>query len=85
MGPGRFKMEQIAEFQKMLLIKCVKEEKGSAAIADYVDEKMGRIFVQPPPVELEDVYKDTDNRTPTVFILSTGADPTGPFFSGSLS
>ena len=38
---------------------------------------MGRIFVQAPPVKLEEVYKDSNNRSAVVFILSTGADPTG--------
>ena len=28
----------------------------------------------------QDAYKDTDRRTPIVFILSTGADPTGILF-----
>ena len=30
---------------------------------------------------MAEIYSDTDNKTPVVFILSTGADPTGMLFT----
>ena len=36
---------------------------------------MGDKFVNPPASTLEDVQKDTDYKTPLIFILSPGADP----------
>ena len=75
--PSDFWNNRLNSMQKMLLVKAMREEKGAAAVADFVMEKMGRIYVEAPPVRLEDVYKDSSNRTAVVFILSTGADPTG--------
>ena len=75
--PSDFWNNRLNSMQKMLLVKALREEKGAAAIMDFVGEKMGHIFVQAPPVRLEDVYKDSSNRSAVVFILSTGADPTG--------
>jgi len=81
--PGAW--NQLNAFQKMLIIKCFREEKGALAVAKFVLENMPgenpEIFVQAPPVRLEDVYTDTDARTPAVFILSTGADPVGLLFA----
>lgn len=31
---------------------------------------------QSPSASMEDIYADLDNKTPCIFILSTGADPT---------
>lgn len=42
----------------------------------YVAAKLGQEFTEPPPWTLDDVFSDTTSRTPVIFILSTGADPT---------
>jgi len=34
-------------------------------------------FSESPSATMEEIYKDLDNRTPCIFVLSTGADPTG--------
>lgn len=42
----------------------------------YVANRLGAEFTEPPPWSLDDVFPDTTARTPIIFILSTGADPT---------
>ena len=37
---------------------------------------MGNFFTDARSTTMEGIYKDTDNITPLIFILSTGADPT---------
>jgi hypothetical protein len=37
---------------------------------------LGKAFTEAPPWTLDDVFPDTNCRTPIIFILSTGADPT---------
>eukprot|EP01018_Ginkgo_biloba_P018810 Gb_18327 [translate_table: standard] len=64
-------------FQRLLLIKCLREEKIVYACEVFVKEKLGKQFVGSVPLQLEEVFKDTSNTTPIIFILSTGADPTG--------
>lgn len=63
-------------FQKLLIIRIFREEKLIFACAQYVSDKQGREFTEPPPWTLDDVFPDTSARTPIIFILSTGADPT---------
>ena len=40
-----------------------------------------RRFIEPPPFNLANCYKDSSNLTPLVFILSKGSDPLGLFLS----
>lgn len=46
------------------------------AFQQYVLTQMGKFFVEGLTVNIEQVYKDTNYKTPMIFILSTGADPT---------
>ena len=38
--------------------------------------QLGRFFIESPAVTMDIIYKDTDVKTPLIFILSQGADPT---------
>lgn len=60
----------------MILLKAFRPEKLSAVFQIFVLHHMGKFYTEPPPVTMEIVYADTDERTPMIFILSTGADPT---------
>ena len=46
------------------------------ATGDFVMEKLGKKFVEPPPFDLSKSYNDSSHTTPLIFILSPGADPT---------
>ena len=43
------------------------------------DTAATRRFIEPPPFNLANCYKDSSNLTPLVFILSKGSDPTKAF------
>jgi dynein heavy chain len=75
--PDQAYEEDLTDFQRILLVMALRQEKGSAAAALFVEKKFGRQFVENPPVRLESIYADTNCRLPAVFILSSGADPTG--------
>ena len=64
-------------FQKLLVIRVFREEKLVFAFRDFVRDKLGTQFVESAPLDLETVFKDTSAPTPIIFILSSGADPTG--------
>ncbi|XP_008252409.2 dynein axonemal heavy chain 6 [Oryctolagus cuniculus] len=69
----------LSSFQKLILIKCCKEEKVVFALTDFVIENLGKQFIETPPVDLATLYQDMSCTTPLVFILSTGSDPMGAF------
>ena len=67
----------VSLFQKLVLVKALREDKLQQAVAGFVGAKLGHPFAESPVASVQDVYKDLDNKTPCIFILSSGADPTG--------
>ena len=65
----------ISSFHHLLLIKAFREEKVIYKIINFVNESLGRKYVEVPPIAMEEVYLDTNCRSPVIFILSQGADP----------
>lgn len=45
-------------------------------MANYVIKTIGQKYLEAPNVSIKDLWKDSDNRTPIIFVLSPGADPT---------
>mmetsp|Transcript_39172 Transcript_39172/g.65698 ORF Transcript_39172/g.65698 Transcript_39172/m.65698 type:complete len:1242 (-) Transcript_39172:75-3800(-) len=68
---------KLSNFQQLLLLKVVSTEKLVFAFSDFVVKEMGKEYVEVQNIKLADVYKDTDKTTPVIFVLSSGADPTG--------
>lgn len=58
------------------MLKAYRPEKIAFAFQLYVLNNMGLFYVESQSATMEVVYADTDYKTPLIFILSTGADPT---------
>ncbi|XP_066151500.1 dynein axonemal heavy chain 6 [Euwallacea fornicatus] len=67
--------ETLTDFEKLLLIRTLQEEKLIFAIMEYVKLNLGQAFIESPPVSLKLLYQDTSNAVPLIFVLSTGSDP----------
>ncbi|CAG7837267.1 unnamed protein product [Allacma fusca] len=67
--------ERLSDFQKMIVIRCLRPDKLVPMIISFVSNNMGDKFVQPPPFDLTKSYADSTHFIPLVFILSPGADP----------
>lgn len=67
---------QMNSYQKLMLVKVIKEESLLVAMNSFVEASLGRSFVEFPPVQMEDVFSGTNRFTPLIFVLSQGADPT---------
>jgi dynein heavy chain len=63
-------------FQRLILVKALREDKLQQSIAGFVAKKLGPRFAESPNATMEDIYKDLSNSVPCIFILSKGADPT---------
>ena len=69
--------ETISMFQKLILVKALREDKLQQSIGAFVASVLGKEFAESPIASMQDIYDDLDNKTPCIFILSKGADPTG--------
>ncbi len=67
---------KLNSFQRLLIVRALREEKITAAIRRYIGETIGKFFCSSPPFDLEGSYNDSLCYTPLIFILSPGADPT---------
>ena len=64
----------------MLIIKLLRPEKIMQASSSYVADQLGKFYDQVVNPTMEDVYNASDCKTPIIFILSPGADPTSLLF-----
>uniref|UniRef100_A0A8C3YTD1 Dynein axonemal heavy chain 12 n=1 Tax=Catagonus wagneri TaxID=51154 RepID=A0A8C3YTD1_9CETA len=66
---------RLNDLQKIIILRCLRPDKITPAITNYVTDKLGKKFVEPPPFDLTKSYLDSDCTIPLVFVLSPGADP----------
>lgn len=59
----------------MLTYSRLINQQIQAAITSFVSDKLGKKFVEPPPLDLSKSYNDSNSTIPLVFVLSPGADP----------
>ena len=74
--PGGFD-QRVQAFQKLILVKVFHSERMMQAMMHFVGAHLGKEFTEDPRTSMHDIYDDLDNKTPCVFVLSNGADPTG--------
>ena len=66
---------KLTTVQKMIINRCLRPDKVIPSISKFVSEKLGNIFVSPPPFDLSGSFGDSKNAVPIIFVLSPGADP----------
>eukprot|EP00002_Diphylleia_rotans_P007300 TRINITY_DN1682_c0_g1_i3.p1 TRINITY_DN1682_c0_g1~~TRINITY_DN1682_c0_g1_i3.p1 ORF type:complete len:1955 (-),score=398.96 TRINITY_DN1682_c0_g1_i3:368-6232(-) len=70
----------LTDFQRLLVIKALREEKLVFAITDFIQKMLGKQFTEARPYSLDTVFSTSAKDTPIIFVLSTGADPTSSIF-----
>jgi dynein heavy chain, axonemal len=60
----------------LIVLKAFRPEKLLFAFQNYVIDEIGKFYVESPTATMEVIYADTDVKTPLIFVLSAGADPT---------
>ena len=71
--PGRW--SSLNEFQQLLVIRALRNEKIVQSAQLFVKVKLGHKFIEPPTFDLAGSYEDSSNKSPLIFILSPGVDP----------
>ena len=62
-------------FQKLLILRCLRPDRLTAALEKFVSESIGKFFIQDQVVDISISYKGSSATTPLFFILSPGVDP----------
>ncbi|KAJ0006370.1 hypothetical protein NQD34_013643, partial [Periophthalmus magnuspinnatus] len=69
--------ENCNEFQKMLIVRSLRQDRVSFCVASFICKNLGSRFVEPPVLDMKAVVEESTCRTPLIFVLSPGVDPTG--------
>jgi len=67
----------VTRFQKLLVVRCFRQDRSFNSTRDFVEWKMGKEYVEPPVLNYDVVFEQSTAYTPIVFVLSPGADPQG--------
>jgi dynein heavy chain len=67
--------ESLSPLQKLLILRVLRLDRVESAIRRYVAAHLGAKFVDPPVLNLNEVYFDSTCKIPCIFVLSAGVDP----------
>mmetsp|Transcript_49836 Transcript_49836/g.161224 ORF Transcript_49836/g.161224 Transcript_49836/m.161224 type:complete len:2909 (-) Transcript_49836:280-9006(-) len=67
--------EKMTPLQRSLVLLAVRTDQTIKGLQQIIDAKLGKEFLEPPSFNLDAVYSDSNNCTPLIFVLSSGADP----------
>lgn len=69
--------DSINKFEKMCLIKALREDRTLQTGKEYIKEALGSRFIESIPLDLHEAWEESSPRCPMIFLLSRGSDPTG--------
>nr|XP_034961987.1 dynein heavy chain 1, axonemal isoform X3 [Zootoca vivipara] len=67
-------------FQKLLVLRCLRGDKVTNAMQDFVAANLGQTFIEPQTANLSLVFKESAASTPLIFVLSPGTDPAADLY-----
>mmetsp|Transcript_6953 Transcript_6953/g.8584 ORF Transcript_6953/g.8584 Transcript_6953/m.8584 type:complete len:2263 (-) Transcript_6953:99-6887(-) len=68
--------EKLDALQKMCIIRALRPDRVIFAASIFVAKNIGSKYANPTPFRLIDTFKKTSSKTPLIFVLSPGVDPT---------
>ncbi len=60
----------------MLIIRSLRPDRVSFCATSFIVNNLGSKFVEPPVLDMKAVLDDSNTKTPLIFVLTTGVDPT---------
>ena len=73
--PGEWD-NKLSELQQMCILRAMRPDRVVFACSIFVGNNLGQEYADPPTFDLGEIFKSSTNRTPLIFILSPGVDPT---------
>jgi dynein heavy chain len=65
----------------MIVIRSLRPDRVSFCATAFIVNNLGSKFVEPPVLDMRQVVEDSTCRSPLIFVLSPGVDPTGGLLS----
>nr|XP_001915928.3 dynein heavy chain 1, axonemal isoform X2 [Equus caballus] len=72
--------QYLDQFQKLLVLRCLRGDKVTNAMQDFVATNLEPRFIEPQTANLSAVFKDSNSITPLIFVLSPGTDPAADLY-----
>ncbi|XP_032988956.1 dynein axonemal heavy chain 1 isoform X1 [Rhinolophus ferrumequinum] len=72
--------QYLDQFQKLLVLRCLRGDKVTNAMQDFVATNLEPRFIEPQTANLSVVFKDSNSTTPLIFVLSPGTDPAADLY-----
>jgi dynein heavy chain len=60
----------------MMFIRSLRQDRLSFCLTKYISTNLGSQYTEPPVLDIKSVLEDSTNKTPLIFVLSPGVDPT---------
>eukprot|EP00842_Homolaphlyctis_polyrhiza_P003901 jgi/Hompol1/4511/HPOL_003669-RA len=73
--PGDWE-NKLNDLQKMLVVRSLRPDRVQFCASTFVANNLGQKFVEPPILDINDILSDSSPKTPLIFVLSPGVDPT---------
>jgi dynein heavy chain len=64
------------DMQRLVLVRSLRPDRITMASSRFVASNIGSQFIEPPPFNLRNIYDQSTNKIPIIFVLSPGVDPT---------
>jgi dynein heavy chain len=68
------------ELQKLCILKALRIDRLMFGATKFISANIGSEYVDPPSFDLKAVYETSNCKTPLIFVLSPGVDPTAGIF-----
>lgn len=68
-------------FERLLVVKIFRPEKLLFGFSNYVEAELGKFYLEIPRIDMQEIYSESDVKTPIIFVLSSGADPTSTIYN----
>ena len=73
--PGEWE-GKVSDLQRLCILRMLRPDRLLFGISKYVSIHMGPQFIDPPAFDLDAIYQTSSPKTPLIFVLSPGVDPT---------
>ena len=69
--PGEWD-NKLNDMQRLLVLRSLRPDRIVFAVQNFIAANLGQKYIEPPPLDLNDVLVDSNARTPLIFVLSPG-------------